>query len=126
MGNTSSSSAKMNDVSSLPPEVLLHVFTFLPSSDLIRVQRISRQWRDLSKTALKARIQSSWPNPSYWPSAVEVRYGAYLVTLEHLADSVVTTLATRIQTSWSDDGSNWPSALWEKKGGYGDKLRNDP
>ena len=94
----------MTDIPSLPPEVLLHVFTFLPSSDLIRVRRISRQWRDLSQTALISRIQSSWPNPGYWPSAVEVRIAANLVKSGDLTEELMTTLAARIQSSWSNPG----------------------
>ena len=94
----------MTNSSSLPPEVLLHVFTFLPTSELIRVEEVcpeSKQWRDLSRTALKTRIQSSWSNPGYWPSDVEVHCAAALVTTGHLPLEVVTTLATRIQSSWS-------------------------
>ena len=94
----------MTDIPSLPPEVLLHVFTFLPSSDLIRVRRLSRQWRDLSQTALISRIQSSWPNPGYWPSAVEVRIAANLIKSGDLTEELMTTLATRIQSSWSIPG----------------------
>ena len=95
----------MTDISSLPPELLLHVFTFLPTSELIRVEEVcpeSKQWRDLSRTALKTRIQSSWSNPGYWPSDVEVHCAAALVTTGHLPLEVVTTLATRIQSLWSD------------------------
>ena len=97
-----STSAKVTDIFSLPPELLLHIFTFLPTSDLIRVRRISTQWRDLSKTALITKIQSSWPNPGYWPSAVEVHRAANLVNSGYLLEDVITTLATKIQSSWSD------------------------
>ena len=100
---STSSSANMTDISGLPPEVLLHIFTFLPSSDLTRVQEVcpeSKQWRDLSKTALTTRIQSSWPNPGYWPIAGEVRCAAALVTSGYLPEDVMTTLAARIQDSW--------------------------
>ena len=82
--------SEMTDISSLPDEVLLHLFTFLRSNDLISVWRTSTQWRDLSTRPLAARIQSSWAA------------AAALVTSGDLAEDVMKTLATRIQSSWSD------------------------
>ena len=35
---------------------------------------------------LASRIQSSWPNPGYWPGAAEVRCAAALVTSGHVED----------------------------------------
>ena len=55
-------------ISSLPEEVLLHIFSFLPTSSLISVLRTSTQWRDLSRrplAALAARIQSSLADSSF-------------------------------------------------------------
>ena len=48
--------SKMTEISSLPEEVLLHIFSFLPTSSLTSVWRTSRQWRDLSRRPLAARI----------------------------------------------------------------------
>ena len=97
------SMTKMTEISSLPEEVLLHIFSFLPTSSLISLRRTSRQWRDLSSSKLAASIQSSWANPSYYPDSAEVHCAAALVTSEYLPLDVMTKLATRIQSSWSDD-----------------------
>ena len=40
----------MTNISSLPEEVLLHIFSFLPTSSLISVRRTCTQWRDLIMT----------------------------------------------------------------------------
>ena len=91
----------MPEISSLPEEMLLHIFSFLPTSSLISVWRTSRQWRDLGSRPLAASIQSSWANPGYYPDSVEVHCAAALVTSGHLAEDVMTNLATRIQSSLS-------------------------
>ena len=72
--------SKMPEISSLPEEVLLHIFSFLPTSSLTSVWRTSRQWRDLSRRPLAASIQSSWADPSYYPDSAEVHCAAALVT----------------------------------------------
>ena len=94
----------MTEISSLPEEVLLHIFSFLPTSSLTSVWRTSTQWRDLSRRPLAARTQSSWADPSYYPSSVEVQCAAALVTSGYLAEDMMTSLATRIQSSWSNPG----------------------
>ena len=80
--------SKMTEISSLPEEVLLHIFSFLPSSSLISVWRTSRQWRDLSSSKLAASIQSSWADTSwtgiYYPSVAEVRCAAALAATGQL------------------------------------------
>merc|ERR1712038_406968 len=86
--------SKMTEISSLPEEVLLHIFSFLPTSSLTSVWRTSTQWRDLSSTKLAARIQSSWADPDYYPSSVEVRCAAELVTAGYLSEDVMTKLTT--------------------------------
>ena len=92
-----------SEISNLPEEVLLHIFSFLPTSSLISVWRTSKQWRYLSRRPLATRIQSSWVNPRYYPSVAEVRCAAALVTSGYLPEDVMTTLAAvRIQS--------WPSA----------------
>ena len=91
----------MTNISSLPEEVLLHIFSFLPTSSLTSVWRTARHWRDLSSRPLAARIQSSWANPRYYPSAAEVRCAAALVTPGYLPGKVQTKLANRIKSSWS-------------------------
>ena len=95
-----------SDISSLPEEVLLHIFSFLPTSSLISVWGTSIQWRDLSSSKLAASIQSSWADPSYYPDSAEVHCAAALVTSGYLPKDVMTTLATRIQSSWT--GIYWP------------------
>ena len=89
------------DISSLPEEVLLHIFSFLPTSSLISVHRTSTQWRNLSQRPLATRIQSSWSDRDYFPNAAEVHCAALLVTSGYLPEDVTTTLATRIDWSWS-------------------------
>ena len=74
--------SKMTDISSLPDEVLLHLFSFLPSSSLVSVWRTSTQWRDLSTRPLAARIQSSWAA------------AAALVTSADLAEDVICVLVS--------------------------------
>ena len=92
-----------SEISNLPEEVLLHIFSFLPTSSLISVWRTSKQWRYLSRRPLAASIQSSWADPRYYPSVAEVRCAAALVTSGYLPENVMTTLAAvRIQS--------WPSA----------------
>ena len=92
--------SKMTEISSLPEEMLLHIFSFLPTSSLISVWRTSKQWRYLSRRPLAASIQSSWADPSYYPDSAEVHCAAALVTSGYLAEDVMTKLATRIQSSW--------------------------
>merc|ERR1712038_1022059 len=96
--------SKMTEISSLPEEVLLHIFSFLPTSSLTSVWRTSTQWRDLSRRPLAASIQSSWANPDYYPDSAEVHCAAALVTSGYLEEDVMTTLATRIQSSWANPG----------------------
>ena len=72
--------SKMTEISSLPEEMLLHIFSFLPTSSLTSVWRTSRQWRDLSSSKLAASIQSSWADPSYYPDSAEVHCASALVT----------------------------------------------
>ena len=74
----------MTDISNLPDEMLLYIFSFLPYSDLISVWGTSRQWRDLNSWPLAAKIQSAWANPSYYPSSVEVHCAAALAATSHL------------------------------------------
>ena len=93
--------SKMTNISSLPEEVLLHILSFLPTSSLISVRRTSTQWRDLSQRPLATRIQSSWSDGDYLPSAAEVHCAALLVTSGYLPEDVMTTLATRIDEFWS-------------------------
>ena len=90
----------MPEISSLPEEVLLHIFSFLPTSSLISVRGTSTQWQDLSSRPLAARIQSSWANPRYYPSAAEVRCAAALVTSGYLPEDVMTKFATTRIQSW--------------------------
>ena len=117
----------MPEISSLPEEVLDHIFSFLPTSSLTSVWGTSTQWRDLSSSKLAASNQSSWANPGYypdsaegdeddpfedhWPSDIEVHCAAALVTSGHLPEDVMTNLATRIQSSLSygDYWDYWPS-----------------
>ena len=91
----------MTDISSLPPEVLRLVFTFLPWSDLLSVQRISIQWRDLSKTVLTTRIPTiatKIQDSDNWPSVSTVHCTAALVSKGYLPQNVMTKLNTRIQS----------------------------
>ena len=71
----------MTEFSSFPNEVLLHIFTFLPTSDLIsKAWKISKNWRDLSRRTLAARIQSSLADSSYNISDDEMDISSNLVT----------------------------------------------
>ena len=91
----------MRDISSLPPEVLRLVFTFLPCSDLLSVQMISTQWRDLSKTVLTTRIPTigtKIQDSDNWPSVSTVHCAAALVSRGYLPQNVMTKLNTRIQS----------------------------
>ena len=99
------------DVSSLPGEVVLHIFSHLPPSDLSSVGRTCTRWSSL----LATRIQLLWSRPGHWPGAEEVHCAAELVTEGFLSEDMITTLATRIQSSWSrynqdDDSDLWPDA----------------
>ena len=55
-------------------------------------------------TTCAMKIQTSWPNPGYWPSAVEVRIAANLVKSGNLTEELITTLATRIKSLWINTG----------------------
>ena len=98
---------KMRHIFSLPREVMLKILTFLPYSDLISVERTCPQWCDLSQDSkirrkLATGIQSSWGDHNYWVywgTAAEVRCAAALVTSGYLPLEVVTSFATRIQSS---------------------------
>ena len=92
---------KMTEISSLPEEVLLHIFSLLPNSDLITVWKISKYWRHLSRTTLAARIQSSLADSSYSLSDDEMDISSDLVTTGYLSEVGTMKLATRIQSSWS-------------------------
>ena len=94
----------MTNISSLPPEVLLHIFSLVPDSDLTSVVRTCAQWARI----LASRIQSSWACSGHWPRAGEVQCAAALVTSGYLPEDVMTTCAMKIQTSWSNPGY-WPS-----------------
>ena len=92
----------MTNISSLPEELLLHIISFLPRSDLITVWNICKHWRNLSRRPLAAKIQSSltywW---SYNLSYKEMDIAADLVTTGYLSEVGMKKLATRIQGSWS-------------------------
>ena len=99
------------DISSLPEEVVVHIFSHLPPSDLSSVGRTCTRWSGL----LATRIQLLWSRPGYWPSKEEVHCAAELVTEGYLSEDVMTTLTTRIQSSWTrynqdDDSDLWPDA----------------
>ena len=81
--------------------MLQHIFSFLPSRSLISVLRTSRQWRDLSRRPLAARIQSSLADSSYIFSDNELDTAADLVTIGYLSEVGMKNLATRIQSLWS-------------------------
>ena len=94
----------MTDISRLPPEVLVHIISFLPTSSLTSVWGTSTQWRDLSRRPLTASIQSYLADSSYNLSEVEMDIATDLVTSEHLAEETITNLSTRIKSSWSNGG----------------------
>ena len=114
-GRRKNISGKMRHILSLPRDVMLEILTFLPDIDLISVEKTCQQWCDLSQDnyiqrrvrRLATRIESSWRDRNYWPDAPEVRCAASLVTTGYLSEDVMTNLATRIQSSWSD--YYWPS-----------------
>ena len=72
----------MTNISSLPLEVLLHIFSLVPDSELTSVVRTCAQWARI----LASRIQSSWARPGHWPSTGEVRCAAALVTSGYLPE----------------------------------------
>ena len=88
-------------MSSLPEELLLHIFSFLPCSSLITVWKNFTQWRDLSRGLLAARIQSSLADSGYKLNDDELDIAAHLVTKGYLSNVGKKILATRIQLSWS-------------------------
>ena len=88
-------------MSSLPEELLLHIFSFLPCSSLITVWKNFTQWRDLSRRPLAARIQSSLADSGYKLNDDELDIAAHLVTKGYLSNVGKKILATGIQFSWS-------------------------
>lgn len=48
--------------SDLPPELLLHIFTFLPLSSLLRIQLVSRTWKELARdnSLWRTRLQKNY------------------------------------------------------------------
>ena len=100
----------MTDISRLSPEVLVHIFSFLPTRSLTSVWRTSTQWRDLTRRRLAASIQSYLAaDTSYNLSEDAMDIALDLITSEHLSEDAITNLATRIKSSWSHGGYN-PSA----------------
>ena len=92
------------DISSLPQEVLLHIFSFLPTRSLISVWGTSTQWRDLSRRPLAARIQSSLAVSRFRLSDFnddELDTAADLVITGYLSEVGMKTLATSIESSSS-------------------------
>ena len=92
----------MTEISSLPEEVVLHIFTFLPTRDLITTAwKVSEHWRNLSRRPLATRIQSSLADSSYNLCDDEMDISSDLVTTGYLSEVGMKNLATRIQGSWS-------------------------
>ena len=91
----------MTEISSLPEEVLLHIFSLLPNSDLITVWKISKYWRHLSRRPLATWIHFSLTDRRYNLSDDEMDIAADLVTTGYLSEVGMKILATRIQGSWS-------------------------
>ena len=92
----------MTEISSLPEEVVLHIFTFLPTRDLITTAwKVSEHWRNLSRRPLATRIQSSLIDSRYNLSDDEMDISSDLVTTGYLSEVGMKKLATRIQGSWS-------------------------
>ena len=100
----------MPDISSFPEEVLLHIFSFLPTSSLISVWRTSRQWRDLSRRLLAASIQSYLADSRYNNlSDDKLDIAADLITSRYMSEDFTATLATRVQECFPKIGhSNSP------------------
>ena len=94
----------MTDISRLSPEVLVHIFSFLPTSSLPSVWGTSTQWRDLTRRPLAASIQSYLAHTSNNLSEDAMDIALDLITSEHLPEDAITNLATRIKSSWSHGG----------------------
>ena len=78
----------MTNISSLPEEVLLHIFSFLPTSSLIIVWKISKHWRDLSSRPLAAKIQSFLADSRYKLSDDDLDIAAEMVATGYLPRKV--------------------------------------
>ena len=83
----------MTCIFSLPEEIMLEIFSYLPLSALVSVWRSCRQWRDLSSSQLAAWIQASWvegdqwagdgtPLPQYYPSDAALAATGHLTSVE--------------------------------------------
>ena len=68
-------------ISKLPEEMLVQIFSLLPCSDLLSVERTCKPWADLCKNYFtldkivqKAveKIKEMWPDDDYLPSKEEI------------------------------------------------------
>ena len=96
--------SKMTEISCLPNEVMLHIFTFLPTSDLITAWKASENGISARRRHLATWIQLSLADRRYNLSDDEMDIAAELVTTGHLSEVAMKTLTTRIQSSWSCGG----------------------
>ena len=82
----------------MPSELLLMIFSLVPSSSLTSVGRTCQRWLGI--------LSSKWFRDNYWPRPSEIHLAIELISSGHLPATDLTNLATRIQTSWSQ--SYWP------------------
>ena len=90
---------KMTNLTSLPTENVLQIFSLLPNSDLISVGKTCEHLLHLSRTELAIRIQSAVPDPRLKLSSSDLDIAADLVTSGYLPEEILAPLAGRTRTT---------------------------
>ena len=92
----------MTNLTSLPTENVLQIFSLLPNSDLISVGETCEHLLHLSRTALATRILAALQDPRHRLSSSDLDMAADLVT--YLPEEGMKILAARVQATWSSGG----------------------
>ena len=110
---------KMTNLTSLPTENVLQIFSLLPNSDLISVGETCEHLLHLSRTELATRTLAALQDPRRKLSSSDLDMAADLVT--YLPEEGRKILAARVQATWSSGGYQYyPSvgkvkcAAWKK------------